>query len=173
MNDLDVNNLSFDDFSKKNIGLFPDEQELMLNLGLYFDLDILEHFDYYSFDDKTNHHIHGEYKKMKEYLSNHTLLDSIEQFWFAYKSGTELEKSLINNIYSQLSDDFPLGEIYVMFSEGYISYQIVFMPTAIFPYLTSLMLLQNETFENKEFISKIINRFELQQYYDKLESMKN
>lgn len=169
--DIKSNNLN--DVSKKGVGLFPAEQELMSDMGLYYDTDIEEHFEYYNFDTDTQSAIQEEFKNMLVVLNDAVLLDSIEQFWFANKAGTELDRSLIVHLFKQLPKDFPVGEIYVAFTEGYVSFQIVFMPNNIFPYLTTLMLLQNETSANKEYIQPLIDRFELQDIYTKLKSMKS
>ena len=163
---------NFYELFKKGIGLFPEEQELMSNVGLYYDTDIEEHFEYFDFDDHTKEIINHEYNQVLQVMNDPVLLDSIEQFWFANKAGTELERSLIIHLFTQLPTEFPVGEIYVVFDESYVSFQIVFMPNQIFPYLTSIMLLQNETTSNKKFIQPLIDRFSLQETYNKLLSMK-
>lgn len=164
---LDLNNIS-----KKDIGLFPEEQEIIADLGLYFDTDIEEHFAYFHFDEHTKNIIQDEFQNIIKVLNDPILLDSIEQFWFANKAGTELERSFITHLYSQLSKDIPIGELYVVFDQSYISFQIVFMPNLIYPYLTTIMLIQNETHENKEYINQLLERFSLHSLYEKLIKMK-
>lgn len=169
---LEIEQENLDETFKKGIGLFPEEQEIISNAGLYYDTDIEEHFEYFNFDENTKKIIHDEYNQLLQVMNDPILLDSIEQFWFANKAGTELERSLIIHLFKQLPPEFPVGEIYVVFDDSYISFQIVFMPNQVFPYLTSIMLLQNETTHNKQFIQPLINRFSLQKIYDNLLSMK-
>ncbi len=164
--------ININEFFKKDIGLFPEEQELMVNLGLYFDTDIEEHFEYFNFTETSKHKIQEEFQNIIKVLNDPVLLDSIEQFWFANKAGTSLERSLINHLFSKIPKDLPIGEIYVVFDSSYISFQIVFMPNNIFPYLTTIMLIQNETLENQEYINQLLDRFSLNNLYNELKNMK-
>lgn len=162
------NEIILNDVSKKGIGLFPEEQELMSDLGLYFDMEIEEHFEYFNFNEETEKKVKDELEQMKKWLTDPILIDSVEQFWFAHKAGTELERSLVVYLFKKLPKDFPVGEIYVAFTEGYVSFQIVFMPTDCLPYLTSLMLIQNKTYANKDYIPPLIERFGLESIYQEL-----
>lgn len=174
----DINNnvnsvlLNLSDIAKKGIGLFPDEQELVANYGLFFDSEIHEHFEYFNFDETILKNINDELFILNQTLQDPTLIDSIEQFWFAHKSGSVLDKTVIVHLFKNLPKDLPIAELYVVFVEDYLSFQIVFMPNTLLPHLSSLMFVQNENIENKDIINTLINRFNLLDTFNTIKSMK-